>query len=131
MALCIDTNLLLQLLLLRGNESRVLLATHDVQLVAPVFRVKNDIDLPRVHDFGPFARLGTLASLFVGDFSKQAPFLSEYVPADQTHTPDSVGGTEESRHAEKRVLFFCIFMFLLSLSLELAIDIYGELQTLH
>ena len=109
----------------------MLLAAHDVKLIAPVFRVKNDINLPRVHDCSPFASLGGFASLFVGDFCKQAPFLGEDVPADQTHTPDAVGGTEESRHAELRIILSPIIFFRVCLSLELAIDVYGELQTLN
>ena len=131
MALCIASNLLLRLFLFRWNKSRVLLAAHDVQLVAPVFRVKNDINLPRVHDCGPLARLGGLTSLFVGDFCKQAPFLGEDVPADQTHTTDAVRGTEESRHAEVRIILSPLIFFGVCLSLELAIDVYGELQALH
>ena len=110
----------------------MLLATHDVQLVAPVFRMKYDINLPRVHNGGPFARLGGLTPLFVGDFCKQGPFLGEDVPADEAHTPDSVRGTEESRHAELRMIFFlATFELGLCLSLELSIDVYGELQALN
>ena len=109
----------------------MLLATHNVQLVAPVFRMKNDINLPRVHDCGPLARLGGLASLFMGDFGKQTAFLGEDVPADQAHAPDAVGGTEEGRHAELRMIFFYPILFGLCLSLELAIDVYRELQALH
>jgi hypothetical protein len=109
----------------------VLLATHYVQLVPPVFRMKNDINLPRVHDCGPLARLRGLASLFVGDFGKQTAFLGENVPAYQTHAPNAVGGTEEGRHAELTMIFFHPILFGLRLSLELAIDVYGELQALH
>jgi hypothetical protein len=57
--------------------------------------------------------------------------LGEDVPADQAHTPDSVRGTEESRHAELTIIFFLRFEFGFCLSLELAIDVYGELQALH
>ena len=131
MALCIGSYLLLRLVIFGGNKSRVLLATHYVKLVAPVFRVKNDINLPRLHDCGPFARLGGLASLFVGDFCKQAAFLCEDVPADQAHAPDAVGGAEKGRHAELSMVFLHPILFGLRLGLELAIDVYGELQALH
>ena len=53
--------------------------------------------------------------------------MGQEVTANETHTPDTMGGSEEGRHTERSLLILSNGFYL---RLKVAINVYCELETL-